>query len=63
MEVLIYLEHKAAAFELHKLPGGDVASGEAAPEGDKRKKKSATEGKAKRPAGKEADWKSGVFSQ
>jgi lipoprotein NlpI/transglutaminase-like putative cysteine protease len=63
MNVLIYIEHKAAEFELRKLPADDVASGDAAPDADKRKKKSSTEGKAKRPAGKEADWKSGVFPQ
>jgi lipoprotein NlpI len=63
MNVLIYIEHKAAEFELRKLPADDAASGDAAPEADKRKKKSSSEGKAKRPAGKEADWKSGVFPQ
>jgi lipoprotein NlpI/transglutaminase-like putative cysteine protease len=63
MNVLIYIEHKAAEFELRKLPAPTeaVASGDAAPPPTKARK-SSTKRKAKRPA-PETDWKSGIFAR
>lgn len=64
MKVLIYIEHKAAEFELGKLPpapAGAMASDDAAPAPAKRKK-SSIKSKAKRPASGQADWKSSVFA-
>jgi lipoprotein NlpI len=64
MNVVIYIEHKAAEFELRKLPAPPEteASADPPPAAAKRKKAPA-ETKGKRPASSEADWKSGVFSR
>jgi lipoprotein NlpI len=62
INVIIYIEHKAAEFELRKLPAApdEVASGDAAADA-KRKRK--TGSKAKQPRAGEADWKSSVFAR
>jgi lipoprotein NlpI/transglutaminase-like putative cysteine protease len=61
MNVLIYIEHKAAEFELRKLPAPAPVEG-TAPAARKRAKPS-VESKATRPASSEADWQSGVFAR
>jgi lipoprotein NlpI len=63
-KVLIYIEHKAAEFELSKLPAADeaTASGDE-PAAATRKKKASTATKSKRPASGETDWKSGAFGR
>jgi lipoprotein NlpI/transglutaminase-like putative cysteine protease len=59
MNVLIYIEHKAAEFELRKLPAPAVVT---APAASKRGKPS-VERKATKPAPSEADWRSGVLAR
>jgi hypothetical protein len=63
-KVLIYMEHKAAEFELRKLPAADeaIAAGDE-PAATKPKKKASTSAKTKRPPSGETDWKSGAFGR
>jgi lipoprotein NlpI len=63
LKVLIYLEHKAAEFELRKLPASEkaTASDDAPPAVTKGKKSPAEAKKAKRRTRSEPDWKSGAF--
>ncbi|HEX6000186.1 MAG TPA: tetratricopeptide repeat protein, partial [Hyphomicrobiaceae bacterium] len=68
VNVLIYVEHKAAELELKRLPPATQAEAEAeaaaaSPPAAKRKKKQAADSKARRPAATAEDWRKGVFAR
>ncbi len=59
MNVLIYVEHKAAEFELRKLPAPAEAAAPAAP----KRAKPAAETKTQKATPGEADWRNGIFAR